>query len=463
MSTGTTEDRVLQWVGGLPERWETAALGTRLKENKSSNKGLLEKQVLSLSYGRVVVKPEEKLRGLVPESFETYQILEPGDIVIRPTDLQNDQTSLRIGQSHFRGIITSAYIAVRPQLGMNHRYAAYMLAAYDFMKVFYGFGSGLRQNLDFKHIKHIPIPVPSPEEQALIVRYLDDAELRIAKAIGGKSDLLRLLDEQRFSVVVEEVLGRSSENAAVRGGLGSSDDRVLDWIGAVPSTWPIRQLAEVVSPVYYSNVGLPETRVLSLSYGRVVVKPEEKLRGLVPASFETYQIVDPGDIIIRPTDLQNDRTSLRVGQVEDRGIITSAYMALRPHPAENAKYVMLQLAAYDFMKVFYGYGAGLRQNLDYKHIKHIPMVIPSRREQDEIVQRVEVRTSALLQARAGLLSEIALLKEYRTRLISDVVTGKVDVREEAAKLPEIDPAELAAVLAGGAAGTDEEEAENGDD
>jgi type I restriction enzyme S subunit len=456
------DQRVLDWVGGVPDRWELHSLGSQLAANKSSNRGLVEKRVLSLSYGRVIVKPQDKLRGLVPESFETYQIVEPGDIVIRPTDLQNDHTSLRVGQSMHRGIITSAYICLRPTDSLNHRYASYLLTAYDFMKVFYGFGSGLRQNLDVKHIKHIPVPVPGLEEQGLIVRYLDHAELRIANAIAAKTELAKLLQQQRLALLCFEVLGRGevADNDRDFGQLAES--RVLDWVGPVPENWDVVPMSGVFDVVKQKNIGLIENTVLSLSYGRVVIKPAEKLRGLVPESFETYQLIEPDDVIVRPTDLQNDTTSLRIGQARDRGIITSAYIALRPNKHVDPDYVMMQLAAYDFLKVLYGFGSGLRQNLDFKHLKHVPMVLPSVVEQSAIVARVRSKTESVERAHAAIIKEIALLKEYRTRLISDVVTGKLDVREQAANLPEIDPMELAVVSSTGAVNDDDEESSDVD-
>ena len=105
---------------------------------------MIEKIVLSLSYGKIVVKPEEKLRGLVPESFATYQVIDPGDIICRPTDLQNDHTSLRFGISNDRGIITSAYMCFGTEDCMERRYGHLLFHSYDVKKIFYGFGSGLR-------------------------------------------------------------------------------------------------------------------------------------------------------------------------------------------------------------------------------------------------------------------------------------------------------------------------------
>ena len=96
----------------------------------------------------------------------------------------------------------------------------------------------------------------------------------------------------------------------------------LQWLGKVPAHWDLRPVFGAFVPNHERNGGMKEKTVLSLSYGRIVIKPAEKLHGLVPESFETYQIVNPGDIVLRTTDLQNDHTSLRVGMVNDRGIIT---------------------------------------------------------------------------------------------------------------------------------------------
>ncbi len=330
---------------------------------------------------------------------------------------------------------------------MDYRYLAFALEP-EYRNLRGVVGNEERSGLSLQDIRSFKIPVPSLEEQGLMVRYLDHAELRIAKAIAAKTELARLLQQQRLALLCSEVLGRDEDKDNSRDFGRLVERRVLDWVGPVPKSWDVVPMSGVFDVVKQRNIGLIENTVLSLSYGRVVIKPAEKLRGLVPESFETYQIIEPGDVIVRPTDLQNDTTSLRIGQARDRGIITSAYIALRPKKHVDPDYVMMQLAAYDFLKVLYGFGSGLRQNLDFKHLKHVPMMLPRLAEQSAIVSRVRAKTKSVEQAHAAILQEIALLKEYRTRLISDVVTGKLDVHQVAAKLPEIDPMELANVVVG---------------
>jgi type I restriction enzyme S subunit len=110
------------------------------------------------------------------------------------------------------------------------------------------------------------------------------------------------------------------------------------WIGQVPEHWGTRPAFGVFSPINERNFRMREKTVLSLSYGRIVIKPIENLHGLIPESYETYQVVNPGDIVLRTTDLQNDHTSLRVGMVYNRGIITSAYLALQAKEGIKSEY-----------------------------------------------------------------------------------------------------------------------------
>ena len=134
------------WIGDVPDHWRIVPGRNLYVEKKVPNKGLKETQVLSLSYGKIRIRGEEELHGLVPASFESYQMIEPGDIICRPTDLQNDWNSLRFGLSPHKGIITSAYICFKTKPGIDRRYGHLLFHTYDLKKVFYGLGSGLSPN-----------------------------------------------------------------------------------------------------------------------------------------------------------------------------------------------------------------------------------------------------------------------------------------------------------------------------
>jgi type I restriction enzyme S subunit len=231
------------WLGKVPGHWETRPAFGAFAPNYERNRGMKEKTVLSLSYGRIVIRPVEKLHGLVPESFETYQILNPGDIVLRTTDLQNDHTSLRVGMVRIRGIITSAYLGLRTKQGVIPDYGFQFLNVWDTSKAIYEYGSGLRQNLDFSHFKRMPVALPPPAEQAAIVRFLDWANGRLEEAIRAKRKVIALLNEQKQAIIHRAVTRGLDPNVP-------SKDSGIPWLGRIPRHWevmPVKRCSSVIS------------------------------------------------------------------------------------------------------------------------------------------------------------------------------------------------------------------------
>ena len=167
------KDSDIEWVGDIPEHWGIHPVYSYFGERKVKNKLGKEENLLSLSYGKIVQKDINTSDGLLPESFNTYNIVEPGDIIIRPTDLQNDKRSLRTGLVREHGIITSAYIDLMPISHVDTRYFHYLLHAYDVKKVFYNMGNGVRQGLNYSEFSRLMVFEPTFDEQVAIADYLD--------------------------------------------------------------------------------------------------------------------------------------------------------------------------------------------------------------------------------------------------------------------------------------------------
>ena len=161
-------------------------LGYCSSQVDAPNKGLGERNLLSLSYGNIIRKDITGSDGLLPESFETYNVVEPGDTVLRLTDLQNDQRSLRVGFVQERGIITSAYVTLRPQHDVDQRFFSYVLKSMDFRKDFYALGAGVRQSLKFDELKRVQIHLPAINKQRAITSFLDRETARIDALIEKK-------------------------------------------------------------------------------------------------------------------------------------------------------------------------------------------------------------------------------------------------------------------------------------
>ena len=215
-------------------------------------------------------------------------------------------------------------------------------------------------------------------------------------------------------------------------------DSGVAWIGRMPSTWGITKAGQHLVEFKHKNTGMIETNLLSLSYGRIKRRDINSNEGLLPESFEGYNIIEAGDIILRFTDLQNDHTSFRVGRATERGIITSAYVATRPIDLDDSEFLYYALHAYDLKKGFYGMGSGVRQGLKWQEAKYINLPWPPKDQRNRIVDFLNSHCSAIdnaMYAASGKVDVVILtkdsiaddLKAYKQSLIYEVVTGKREV------------------------------------
>lgn len=433
----------LPWIGQVPGHWETRPAFGAFVPNHERNHGMKEKTVLSLSYGRIVIKPTEKLRGLVPESFETYQIVNPGDIVLRTTDLQNDHTSLRVGMVRDRGIITSAYLALRTSSGVSPEFGFQLLNVWDSSKAIYGHGSGLRQNLDFSHFKRMPVVVPPAKEQAAIVRFLDWANGRLERAIRAKRKVIALLGEQKQAII----------HRAVTRGLDPSvplKPSGVPWLGDIPQHWEVRRLRHLIKGrlTYGANAAAEFTNpdwpryIRITDFGTDGALKSSTFRSLPPSIASDY-MVSPGDVLFA-------RSGATVGKAflvrTLTGSACHAGYLIRARPDRNFVHPEY-LFAFTQSKAFSAwkdstFNTATIQNIGADKYANLPVAVPSLSEQQVILESVTTEQRPLLATISRLEREIELLREYRTRLVVDVVTGKLDVREAVARLPDETPLDI---------------------
>lgn len=198
----------------------------------------------------------------------------------------------------------------------------------------------------------------------------------------------------------------------------------IDWIGEIPDDWKINQLSKIVSQVKNKNIGLKENNLLSLSYGKIKRKNINTNDGLLPASFDGYNIISDGDIVLRLTDLQNDHTSLRVGRATEQGIITSAYTTLHPVDYDNSKYLYYILHSFDLKKGFYGMGSGVRQGLNYDEVKTLKVPLPPKATQQSIAEYLDKKLSEIDSIIEESKKSIEEYKAWKQSVIFEAVTGK---------------------------------------
>ncbi len=245
----------VKWLGDIPSHWEVLPGLAVIKENKEKNSKLEFNTVLSLSYGNIVIKKDIN-EGLVPAEYNTYQIVKPGYIIIRCTDLQNDKTSLRTGLVKNEGIITSAYLGLVVDEKYNAPYIHYFLHTWDITKEIYRHGSGLRQSLSWLDLKRLPILLPPTEEQDAIVNYLDAATAKIDTAIAQQQKMIDLLNERK-QIIINSVVTRGLDpNVKMK-------DSCVEWIGEIPEHWevvPMRRFLDVRDGTHDTPSYLPRSK-----------------------------------------------------------------------------------------------------------------------------------------------------------------------------------------------------------
>src|SRR5690554_5598808 len=233
------KDSGVEWMGVIPEHWEIYPGLKFIAENKSKNTGMIRSTVLSLSYGNIRVKQESELTGLVPESFETYQLVNKRDLIFRPTDLQNDKVSLRSAYSEYDGIITNAYLNLKFRQIADSKFFHYFFRAIDNNKIIYGLGSGLRQNISYLDFRRFLFPFPPLSVQTAIAEFLDNKTAKIDQLIGIKQKEIELLKERRQILIQQAVTKGLDATVPMK-------DSGVEWIGEIPEHWEVRKLKYVV-------------------------------------------------------------------------------------------------------------------------------------------------------------------------------------------------------------------------
>ena len=234
------KDSGIEWVGDIPASWKINTVFQLFTQVKNKNTDLQEQNLLSLSYGKIKRRSIDTTDGLLPESFDGYNIIEADDIVLRLTDLQNDHKSLRVGLATERGIVTSAYLTVRNRSESLAKYLYYYLHSFDIAKGFYGMGAGVRQGLNWDGMKWLKILTPSVPEQQRIVSFLDTECGRIDAVI----------EKTRTSIEEYKKLKQAVITHAVTKGIRSDrpmKDSETDFYGVIPESWDCCKLKYLIS------------------------------------------------------------------------------------------------------------------------------------------------------------------------------------------------------------------------
>ena len=426
------KDSGVKWIGEIPGHWGMYKLKYLFKLNKNKNIGNKCNTILSLSYGKIKIKKDLN-EGLTPESYESYQLLSTGDIVIRSTDLQNDHTSLRTGLVKIEGAITSAYIGLK-NLDMSlcdSRFYHYFLHDWDITKAIYNQGKGLRQSLNWDDIKNMLIPVLDISEQTAIANYLDSTTAKIDEAIAQQQKMIDLLNERKQIIINNAVTKGLNPDAPMK-------DSGVEWIGEIPEHWEIKKLKHVCQA--FGRIGFrgySTTDLVDEGEGCITLSPSNMRDGKMQygrctyLSWEKYEEspeikVFNGDILFVKTGSTYGKSSI----VEDlplEATINPQLLVFKNFTCNNMFLANVLQSTAIKTQVEISVIGGTIPTISQQKILNYVFPFPTEDEQYAIVEYVESKSAPINAAIKAAEKQISLLQERKQIIINDVVTGKVKV------------------------------------
>ena len=433
----------VEWLGFVPEHWDVLpnrALFTEVEERDHP-----AEQMLSVTIARGVIQQQELLTDSSKKDASNldksaYKLVQPGDIAYNK--MRAWQGSL--GVSAYRGIVSPAYVVQRPHRPMDSRYFHYLLRMPAFAKEAERWSYGITSDmwsLRPEHFRMIYGCFPPLSEQAAIIRYLDYVDRRIRRYIRAKQQLIALLEEQKQAII----------HRAVTRGL-DPDVRLepsgVEWLGDVPEHWEVGRLK---TRLLRNDAGAWGNDFSDV--GTVVLRSTEQTvdggwninapaRRLLSEHERAATRLRAGDLVVTKSSgsaAHIGKTSLVSAEIEAMHCGFSNFMQrLRPAAGVYPRYLWFFLnskSGRDQLVYYSSTTTGLG-NLSGTILGNLQMAFPPPDEQEKLCVGIALRTTPLQAAIDRTKEEMFLLREYRIRLIADVVTGKVDVRAIAAQLPD---------------------------
>lgn len=409
----------LPWLKAIPAHWEIRRnknVFTEMKEEVGEHSS--EYTLLSLTLNGIIPRDMDA-GGKFPSDFGKYKVVKKGYMAFCLFDV--DETPRTVGLSNFDGMLTGAYTIMNVS-NINPQYILYYYLALDNGKLLKPLYTGLRKTINVNTFQSTKIPVPPRTEQDQIVRFLDWKISMVNRLINTKRREIKAVDAMKRSMVSSAVTRGIEPNAPMK----FSGTKLL---GDIPEHW---ETAPLVSMAKEKSIcDCTELQLLSVYLDEGVIpfaQKDEKRTNATSKDLSKYQRVDPGDFVL------NNQQAWRgsVGVSFDTGIVSPAYIVLQMDDTLNREYANYLLRSRgmvdQYLVISRGVGS-IQRNIYWSSLKRVIVPIPPKEEQERIVAYLKETVIKMQNAILYLTKEVETLEEYKTKLIADVVTGKIDVRD----------------------------------
>lgn len=431
------KDSGVPWLGQVPAHWDIRRTKTLLRER--GEKGFPNEPLLAATQNKGVIRKDlyENRTVLALKDLHLLKLVRVGDFVISLRSFQGG-----IEYARDQGIISPAYTILYPIQVQNHGFLAWLFKTRPFIEGLTLFVTGIRQgqNIDYDRFGRSELPLPSIPEQSAIVRFLNHADRRIQRYIRAKKKLIALLNEQKQAIVHRAVTRGFDPKVRLK-------PSEVEWLGEVPMHWRVRRLGQVARSFRTGPFGSILHQSDYIEGGIPLVNPTHMKNGSIVEDVECSVPTTTADRLSSYRLELHDLVFSRRGElgrcvlVRDREVgwlcgtgsirVRVAYDGIEPEYLIRA----LQVPWVGGYLSLFSIGATM-ESLNTGILKEVPLLLPPVHEQRELLDYLSIETKNIDRTVEDAGKEINLLHEYRTRLMAEVVTGKLDVREVAARLPE---------------------------
>lgn len=434
------KDSGVLWLGKIPKHWDASRLGTVLQERGENNADGHVEQVLSVlrDVGVILYEDKGNIGNKKSEDISRYKVVRPGDIVINCMNVIIGS----VGLSRYTGCLSPVYYVLKTRyIADRSAYFNSVFRLKPFQQSLVRIGNGIlahRMRIPMELLKGEVIPRPHQEEQDAIVRFLAHADHRINRLIRAKRQLTELLNEQKQVIIHRAVTRGLALNVRLKpSGIG--------WLGEVPEhwdVWPIGHFAKVGNgstpsrgnAAYWSANGYPWLNSASVNQG-IITKTGQFVTDLALRECHLPR-VQPGSVLVAITGQGKTRGTAAVLAIEATINQHMAYISPRTTRVSSDYLQMCLTAAYVELRAISDDSGSTKGALTCEDVKHFKVALPPTDEQDRLVCMVRQELADVEATLTRIRCEIDLLREYHTRLLADVVTGKLDVRD--VELPALD-------------------------
>lgn len=424
------KDSGVPWLGRVPEHWNLRKLRSMLQ--RVTERGRPDLPLLSVVRDKGVVlrdvSDRDENHNFIPDDLTNYKVVRAGQFAMNKMKAWQGS----YGVSKHDGIVSPAYFV----FDLNGAIASFFHTAIRsraYIPSFTQSSDGVRVgqwDLVEPRMREIRFFVPPASEQECAVRFLSHADRRIRRLIRSKQRLVTLLEEQKQAIIQRAVTRGLDPNVRL-------EESGIDWIGAIPQHWETHRIGRLFAE--RNATGMPYLPILMVTIGHGITVGQEvdddgKPKRLIEDRSK-YKVALQGDIAYNTMRMWQGA----VGMSPTDGLVSPAYVVARPRPGVNPEYFVSLFRTAACKSEVVSRSRGIvddRNRLYWDQFKDIAVPVPPAHEQTQIVNYLAEQLRGHNDAHRTALDSISVLRELRTRLISDVVTGKLDVREAAARLPE---------------------------